>query len=406
MAAVPVTEEQLGWLRGGPDGVQKWNEWRASAEVTVRVDLRQANLSGMNLFMANLAGVDLTMANLSGVNLFKANLRGVLLYGADLSAATLSGADLSGAILYEANLSGAILYEAKLSGANLSRANLNKAELAVAVLAGADLSWANLLDANLCAANLGGVSLEHAKLEGCDLRKSRDLRLDSNFTRRAQFSPVASRWWSLVVGQVLLRLHRKFRHRWLGRRTNYRPIHNDPWSVLRQIYAGPRTLFLFFFVVAFALPYVGRVALYSAESQAGAWAHDAWQRQKDRIRDEPGAVGLREAAAMEDFERWLRAHSTPRPVWQVLLRWDEGRIWPTVLAVVLIIYNFGVYYLVTSVGPLRDEEERSGWSPAWKDYGYLRWVHRGVTLLFYVSFLSFAVNMSELLGKTVWVPAG
>ena len=44
-------------------------------------------------------------------------------------------------------------------------------------------------------------------------------------------------------------------------------------------------------------------------------------------------------------------------------------------------------------------EERSGWSPAWKDYGYLRWVHRAVTVLFYVSFLSFLVTTPE-----VWVP--
>ena len=79
---------------------------------------------------------------------------------------------------------------------------------------------------------------------------------------------------------------------------------------------------------------------------------------------------------------------------------------PTVLAVVLILYNVGVYRLITAVGPLRDEEERSGWSPAWDDYRKLRWVHCGVTVLFYVSSLSFLVTTYPLLTEVVCVPAG
>lgn len=186
---------------------------------------------------------------------------------------------------------------------------------------------------------------------------------------------------------------------------------NDPWSILRQLYSGPRTLFLFFFVVVFAMPYVGRAAFYSAASAAEQKVINAWARQNDHWREPHRAVGGPAAELIatpfDGAERFVRRHSQPRPLWQVLLKIDEGHVLPPVLAVLLVLYNFGVYWLITAVGPLRDEEERSGWSPAWKDYGYLYyWWHKPVTVLFYVSFAAFVWNMVGLMRQTVWVPAG
>jgi hypothetical protein len=198
--------------------------------------------------------------------------------------------------------------------------------------------------------------------------------------------------------------------KWLAGRVACREISNDPWSTLRQLYAGPRAHFLFFFVVVFWLPYVGRASFYSTVSAAEQRVIDAWQHQKDHWREPHRALAGSAAEVVrtpfDGAEDWFRRHAKPRPLWHVLLKWDEGKLWPTVLAVALIVYNIGVYWLITSVGPLRDEEERSGWSPAWKDYGYLRWVHRVVTFLFYVSVLSFLWNVWVLLNEVVWVPAG
>ena len=87
--------------------------------------IRNADLSGVNLRIAYLRNAYLRNADLSGAILRNANLR-----NADLSGAILTGADLTGADLSGVNLSGA-----KLSGADLRNANLSGA-----ILTGADLS--------------------------------------------------------------------------------------------------------------------------------------------------------------------------------------------------------------------------------------------------------------------------
>ena len=83
------------------------------------VDLRKADLIGINLIGGNLRGADLRDVNLIGINLTGADLS-----GADLSNANLSYADLSGADLWNANLSYANLENANLWNADLADANL------------------------------------------------------------------------------------------------------------------------------------------------------------------------------------------------------------------------------------------------------------------------------------------
>lgn len=87
---------------------------------------------------ANLEGVDLRDADLNGVNLCRANLRGADLRGVDfldtnLRFADLSGADLSGANLRSADLEGASLRSASLKGADLSGVDLSNVVLANSV---------------------------------------------------------------------------------------------------------------------------------------------------------------------------------------------------------------------------------------------------------------------------------
>jgi uncharacterized protein YjbI with pentapeptide repeats len=84
-----------------------------------------ADLSGADLTEARLDRMDLRNARLSGLNLFRASLRRAALSGADLSASRLDYADFSGADMRGANLTGAslletIFWEADLSGADLS----------------------------------------------------------------------------------------------------------------------------------------------------------------------------------------------------------------------------------------------------------------------------------------------
>lgn len=227
------------------------------------------------------------------------------------------------------------------------------------------------------------------------------------FLRGAQFSPVGMRWWAVLCNHLFPRLFRWCTARkweWLAGRFQVPQKHNDSWSILRQSYAGSRLFFLFLFVIVFALPYVGRAAFFSAvgpvEQRLAAQAESRKHELKARIATHPtDPIARRE---LEQIDHAF-AKVESRPIWQVLLKLDEGRVWPSVLAVLLVLYNVGLYILITSVSPLRDEEERSGWSPAWVDYAWLIWVHRGVTGLFYVSFASFLINAAQVLTDVVFV---
>ncbi len=132
------------------------------------VDLRGADLTGLNVKGINLLEAELHEANLSGAELHEADLSSAKLPKADLSDAVLSDADLSGADLREANLRGAILSGARLSytqlhEADLSGARLTDADLSGAYLIGSDLNGADLIRADLSDAHLIDANLNDAK---------------------------------------------------------------------------------------------------------------------------------------------------------------------------------------------------------------------------------------------------
>jgi hypothetical protein len=109
-------------------------------------DLREANLSGVDL-----QGVSLLMADLSNAHLRGANLSGAQLVDVNFTGARLRGADLSNAKLRFATLSGAHCYTVNLQNADLSYANLSGARLAKANLRGADLTGARFDVASILA---------------------------------------------------------------------------------------------------------------------------------------------------------------------------------------------------------------------------------------------------------------
>jgi uncharacterized protein YjbI with pentapeptide repeats len=179
-------------------------------------DLRNADLSGLDLHgidfkRANLAGARLTDAKLAGANLFTADLTDAVLSGADLTRANLDGSVLRRANLQRANLEGASLFATIIESADLSNANLAGARIIGylraaklngaslrhanagadpgnqsmgvmrATFVGADLSGADLTNANLFKADLSHANLSTAKLAGTNLMNS-DL-IDTDFSR-------------------------------------------------------------------------------------------------------------------------------------------------------------------------------------------------------------------------------
>jgi uncharacterized protein YjbI with pentapeptide repeats len=393
-----------------------------------RAELNLATLAGARLTDAYLVGAEMCRADLSGAYLERAHLQQANLDHADLGHADLSRADLAGANLTRTDLTRATLPRANLARADLRRANMTRAELDLADLARAHLAGADLKEARLNRANLAGADLRQADLSGAqlvgadlsqtllrgarfanaDLRAARVNRFDQAFVRGAQFSAMNPRWRAFVCEIVFAPLAGWLTRAGLDRAARqiaFTVDPNDPWSVLRQSYAGPRVLFLLFAVLLFAMPYLTRAAIYSTtapiERQLVEQARHRKGQLEIRLAVTPNNRDLKEELARVN-EMLMRFE--PRPIWQVLLRLDEGVLWPSVLAGVLALYNVGVYVLITKVSALRDEEERSGWTPAWKDYRHLIWVHRVVVILFYVSVGSFVLNLAHMLGQEVLVP--
>ncbi len=252
---------------------------------------------------AKLLGIELQNHELTGAKLANADLR-----GANLSGANLAGSDLSGADLRGATLVGAYLY-----GANLRHANLLEARLTDACIERADLRDTNLLDAKLTKVNarsakLEGAFLFRADLAGADLDEAKAIRLDSTHIAGARL-PVAGA---------------------------------DHWSVLRRHYTGPAMAVNLLLSALFLIPLAGRAAFWTAINR----------------------VQLETAGTLHDIgvSLCLAASCVHRPVWAVILGVGQA---PFLLAasVCLVVYNSLRIFLTLKISPLRDEEERSGFSP-------------------------------------------
>jgi len=128
-------------VQAGADATWNWSGGR--------LDLRDADLSGVRL---------------RGARLDQADLRGARLVGADLAGTRLQEANMAGAHLIRANLDDVRLGGGSLAGALLCSASGRRATLVRCDLTGANLAGADLERANLSHARLAGAVLDHTKL--------------------------------------------------------------------------------------------------------------------------------------------------------------------------------------------------------------------------------------------------
>lgn len=292
-------------------------------------DLSGANFSDTLLLQVNLSGADLVSANFTGAKLTGANLTGAKLLHADLSGAHLFGANLSGANLRNANLSGANFWMANLSGARLLHANLSSARLLRANLSGAQLGHANLSGAQLWHANLSDAGLHVADLTDADLRESVGLRLDDTMNRNARFDANA----------------------------------RDPWSVLRRAYTGPSLLFRLVPMAAYFALLASRAAFWAGFGRAEQRAAEAIAAGANHAVKMPAGQAI--AGAAHESMNWMTNHMVSRSVLSVVLGVDGGWL-IAALTAALVLYNVMLYFISRAVSAMRDAEERSGYSPAWR----------------------------------------
>jgi uncharacterized protein YjbI with pentapeptide repeats len=140
-----------------------------------RLDLRGANLQGVDL-----SHLDLRKALLHGARMEGANLGGARMEGANLRLARMERANLGEARLEEANfgearmertylseawMKGANFGGARMEGAYLSGARMQGANLGAARTEGADLSWVRMEGANLSGARMEGADLSGARFD-------------------------------------------------------------------------------------------------------------------------------------------------------------------------------------------------------------------------------------------------
>jgi uncharacterized protein YjbI with pentapeptide repeats len=419
----------------------------------VTVDFTNVILAG-----ADFTGAILPSAILINADLTEAVFHNATLSQADLTDATLVRTNLENADLTSATLANATLRPSNITGASLAEADLRGVDLTDATLAGVKLDKADLRDAITRNTDFAGTKLTAVNIADTDFRFARGFFVDSTDVRGTRYRHVKTRWHEeFCRGRCRLTRGIRALARWAGYK--YDAIPSDRWSVLRQSYAGPKYFLLLLSLGLFALPYVGRVVWFTgvgavekaAVQLAGGYSLIA--EDGDGITFRPIALptdpllgrvrALREnLRALETMRarlpgfvrsaiqnsflgRFVRAaegvvlaadslqtaveslprHTKPltfkkRSVGGLILRSDRGCLAFTV-AILLIAYNVLVFLLVNAVAPLRDEEERSGFSPAFEDYAgrwSLEWWHRWIaTPLSYLAWIVLIWNIVEVL---------
>ena len=86
-----------------------------------------------------------------------------------------------------------------------------------------------------------------------------------------------------------------------------------------------------------------------------------------------------------------------------IFNWTLDHTRPWFLVLLLFIYNGLRGFLTWWIGPLRDEEERSGYSPSWQSYGYLRFFNMAVKGLLTVALITFAFHAYDWGTEVVWL---
>ena len=367
-----------------PPNDREYNDLSSTGRAVVNrhKEIIGTGVSAWNAYHATLDGP----AKLAGIELQNHELIGAVFTNADLRGANLSNANLSGSNFSGADLRGAKLVGAYLYGANLRDANLLEALLTEACLQKADLRDTNFLDAKLMKANIRSASLEgaflfRADLAGADLDESHGVRLDSTHIAGARL-PVST---------------------------------PDDWSVLRRNYTGSAMAVNLLLSALFLIPLFFRAAIWTVVNRL-----------------QIASVGtLHEIGASP----CLAASCIRRPVWEVVLGVGES---PLLLAasVCLLVYNGLRIFLTVRISPLRDEEERSGFSPrfwpmhpapydgvdpiqngGWpskaavflhrffQSYRWMTWLHHVMQLLVWVALLMLAWHVWRWLMLAVYLPS-
>jgi len=241
-------------------------------------------------------------------------------------------------------------WDIDLSGEDLSVANLEGADLSEANLRGADLDCANLRNANLQAARFEGAQLCGANFNGADLEQASGFIFDHCDIRNTK----------LHSGST------------------------DPWSVLRRKYTGIVMVWTTLALMAAFLPYFLKAFYWS--------------------------VVNRSQSIIDSQSMCMHTTCDSYTVLQLMLGIDKEPIY-WLIPFTLVIYYILRGLLTYRVSALKDEEQRSGYTPTWsgrrfwQGYRALYKMHQLVNIIFYLAVVVFVFNSYHWLSQTVWIPS-
>ncbi|WP_425429615.1 pentapeptide repeat-containing protein [Dokdonella immobilis] len=331
-------------------GVEEWNRWREDNR-SVRPDL-----SGANLVLASVGGDskwDLTNCNLIGAtfnglsqaNLIKAELSDIVVRGkveyVDFSRCNMLNVDFSDVEFINCVFSGVKALECKFSGTKF-----------LAREGGADFPRSCTLESGVFSscqfdgARLSDCKITNARFDMCDFRQAVGYQFDSNALKECTLSSNS----------------------------------NDDWSVLRRKYTGANMVFNLVLSAIFFAPWALDALRWSALNEFQMSAVRAVNSVRVELNGKSRidltdfnalAEDILEKVHSPGMEACLSQRETSRfsdsgkclEIWQVMLGVQLGwRAW--LVACLLLCYNLTRLLVTWVVAPMRDEEARSGLTPA------------------------------------------
>ena len=254
-----------------------------------------------------VANINLRESELRQVDLCEIDFQDCDLSGANLSGATLMGSTWTNCRFGLTNLSGAQLQGSTFAaGCVFEGATLDDCVATRATFVNSDFRNATAVSAKFDQVDFGGSRLANTDLTRASLNDSTNFVLDRAIVHSTNFSATAA----------------------------------DPWSILRRTYTGPRFVLNFVLLAAFVMTLVAKTFAYQVlvlieSAPALAEGIDAYclQYECEDVRISDVLLGFRDGASF--------------------------------FVISGLIYNLLRFVLTFGVSALREQEERSGRSPAY-----------------------------------------
>lgn len=436
----------------------------ASGRTIAAADWRGAILKNVNFADCTFAAPDfrpapfgpsgetpteLDFANCQRANLDRAQFQRAILNGADFRGSSLALADFQGAELRDAHFQ------------NAPFAAFGNRDM----LRNAKLDSAHLNGANLVGMDLEGTQLTSTDLSNADLRQATNIRFDSTRIRGAALTPYKAatvQWLTALWNCTALP---RTDDRWSILRRNYSGAYFVINLIFFAIFLLPLIAKAAFWVGMAKVEEVAEPAVRHWTAEGKELAQKARTTFVDRLKHDNDAVKQQAAdttqwltrlddalKAYEDsgfapeqakvvrqlvrelneqllevtfatdaqtqflvlrLDRWaakadqntIRWHETT--VLGKLFQADQGKRY-MLLAGLMFAYNVVRGFLTYFVAPLRDEEERTGYTPGdwscWVMYGFHYWFLNWFKYVSYLTSLFTVWKLWPLLNQHLWVP--